>query len=125
MPAIAVAPARTLKACAGCGRPIPWPLAPHGKPISPHAYAKRKFCSRPCHTLAQQQPRGKIKVRWDEAFRRAEEREQGRARLGPQVVRPPWGHECAVCGLPVRKGHPIHRAEPREDVTIVRLLTPA
>lgn len=113
-----------LKPCGMCDRMIPWPLASHGKPIQPHIYARRKFCSVQCAAEASRGPRGKVKARWAAALRRAEEREQGRMRLGPQVVSFPYGHTCAVCGETVRKGHPIHRAQPREDVTIVRL-TPA
>jgi hypothetical protein len=29
----------------------------------------------------------------------------------PTSVQPPYGHECAVCGQTVRKGHPLHRAQ--------------
>ena len=28
------------------------------------------------------------------------------------VVLGPYGHECAVCGRPVRRGHPVHVAGP-------------
>ncbi|MBI2155257.1 MAG: hypothetical protein HYV92_00050 [Candidatus Rokubacteria bacterium] len=40
------------------------------------------------------------------------------------VVPPPYGHACAVCGKPVEKGHPLHRAERpyRSEVTLVSSL---
>lgn len=37
------------------------------------------------------------------------------------VVPPPYGHDCVVCGKPVTKGHPLHRAlDPlRSEVRLV------
>ncbi|MEK6529709.1 MAG: hypothetical protein AABZ48_02350 [candidate division NC10 bacterium] len=37
------------------------------------------------------------------------------------VVPPPYGHACAVCGKPVEKGHPLHRAERpfRSEVSLI------
>lgn len=29
----------------------------------------------------------------------------------PTRVHPPFGHQCAVCGKTVEKGHPLHRAD--------------
>jgi len=39
----------------------------------------------------------------------------------PVVVQPPYGHDCAVCGQPVTKGHPLHRAQrpDRSEVTLI------
>ena len=41
----------------------------------------------------------------------------------PTVVPPPYGHDCAVCGRAVEKGHPLHRAE-RPLRSEVRLVSP-
>lgn len=36
---------------------------------------------------------------------------QARERQNGQIVKGPWGHDCAVCGLRVLPGHPLHLAE--------------
>jgi hypothetical protein len=44
----------------------------------------------------------------------------------PRVVQPPYGHQCAVCGQTVSKGHPLHRARrpnPSEEAAPIPWLT--
>lgn len=109
---VSVDPAHSLKPCRACGRPVAWCLS-RGKPISAAMYQQQKYCSVQCAGEASRGPRGAVKARWDAALQRIEERER-RGPERPRVVPPPWGgYPCAVCGFPVRKGHPLHYAEPK------------
>ncbi len=42
----------------------------------------------------------------------------------PTLVQPPYGHQCAVCGRTVEKGHSLHRADrsSRSEAMLVAVL---
>jgi hypothetical protein len=100
--------------------PIPWPRhLSHGvrRPVSPSAYRARQYCGPQCKRAgAKARTTDERNRRWEEGWQRAQARMRERR---PSVVPPPWGHACAVCGEPVRKGHPLHWAMPKEDLPVV------
>ena len=107
-------PACDLTPCRTCGKPIPWPVRKGYKGRlyreAASAYLKRCFCGTACNPGV---PKGNRRERELQAVREAElRRALGNGR--PLETPPPYGHECSVCGYPVRKGHPIHR-DPRPN----------
>lgn len=97
--------------CRRCGRPIPWHSRRDAKgrlgPEARSSYARRVYCGQACNGGA---PRGNRLAREFEAVRKAARR-RSLEDDGPLETPPPYGHECAVCGFPVRAGHPLHRQE--------------
>jgi len=86
-------------------------------------YRQRVYCAPACNPGA---PTGHRRDRELAAVREAERRE-AEAHLAwlrePQAALGPYGHLCAVCGVPVRRGHPLHRdpVPERAKPSVVRL----
>lgn len=112
-------PACDLTPCRTCGGPIPWPVRKGYKGRlyreARSAYEKRVYCAPACNGGV---PPGNRREREIQTVREAERR-RALAEARPLETLPPFdGEPCAVCGWPVRRGHPLHFAE-RPDRALV------